>query len=367
MSRSTRLVFLLAAAVLAGGGLLAHSAAGDRPTTAEIREQYADLLPDFSQGLTGRLGPFLWSRAMDIGADARFSNEQGRPQVDGEFLWLYQFMRLPREKPQPLPLLHERHNFTSIDPDLTYRLQPWHVLLHCPSPHNFKLMFGYVEQDFRFEHGDNADLAHLADTPRVIAFVPIRGNPIDNPAHADDQGRYFLSDVYAAQSISIVEFHPGEIIEYDWFRNRDNLDERILFDLAPYFGGDKRIHPGVHKPIFEFTIEEDGGWMLKIKRDGREGLDGDDDWDHIFTHESEGARPYTVDLDAGRSTFSISTFSPGGSPEESSEFLMRLEPVNRDTGEVAEWPARDRRIRTFHLDHLDRVLDGATRAPHRPR
>ncbi len=364
MASRHRCFIILATVVVAGAGLLAHASSG--PTAAEIRARYAELLPDYSQGLTGRLGPFLWSRAMDIGADARFSDEHGRPQVDGDFLWLYQFMRLRREKPQRMPLLHERHNFTSIDPDLTYRLQPWHVLLNCPNPHNFKLMFGYVEQDFQFQHGDNCDLAHLADTHRVIVFVPIRGRQISNPARADDQGRYFLSDVYEAQSISVVEFRPGEIIQYDWFGNRENLHERILFDLAPHFAGDKRIHPGIHRPIFQFTIEPDGAWTLKIKRDGREGLGGEDDWDHVFTHESEGASPYSVDLDPDRSTFSFSTFSPGGSPEESSEFLLRLEPVDRATGEAADWPQRDRRIRSFHLNHLQRVLDGAAQAPIRP-
>jgi hypothetical protein len=318
------------------------------------------LLPDYSEGMTGLLGPFVWSRAMDMGGDARFCDESGRPDPNGRFVWLYQFMRLRRRSPR-MPLIHERNNLVSSDPRVAYEVQPWDIRLNCPRAHNFKLIFGYMDRSFRFQHGDNCDLAHLAGGDRVCVFLPIRLVKDHDPRPVTDQQRYMISPFHAAQSVCIIEWKAGEMIHYRWFANRDRLDRHILFDLAPYFDADRTVYPGVTKPLFRFTIDGKGGWEVRIERDGRDGLEGgqnDGDWDMTFTHKSPGARPYTVNVTGANSTWAVSTFSPGGEPEESSEAVVGLRPFDRGTGKPTAWADRKRRYRTFRLDELDRVLAG---------
>lgn len=338
-------------------------------STAELSTRSQNRhLPDYSEGLVGLLGPFLWARAADLGADARFCDENGRPDTKGRFLWMYQFKRLARDTPASVPL-HERNNFSSIDTRIAYEVQPWHVLLNHPRPFNFKLMFGYKQTEKRFEHGDNADLAHVLEADRVIVYVPVRNEggftDLSWRRDAHDQRSYHVNTNYANQSVCVMQFRAGEHVSYQWFTSEE-LDEHILLDLAPYFRGDRVVHPGVTKPVFRFTIDGSGGWELGIERDGRDGLAGgekDGDWDVKFTHETEGARPYTVDLTSGNSTWAMSTFSPGGTPEETSEIIVGLTPFSRTSGEPVPWPDRSRRVRTFRTRDLRIALDGGCPKP----
>ncbi len=308
-------------------------------------------LPDYSDGHTGILGPFFWSRAIDMGADASFADDKGEFSREGKNLWLYQFMR-GRRTNQKLPLVHERNNLVCADSSLAFEIQPKQVTLDCPKPHNFKLITGYMQNDFHFEHGDNADLAHLAGGDRVLLFLPIRHGSFDEKRDPADQSKYFISPIYEAQSASIIEFKAGEMIHYEYF-HKDNLDKRILFDLAPYLDGDDLIHPGVTHPIFRFTVDGKGGWKLCFESDGRDGLKGGKNpeyWDMIFTHESEGAKPYTVNVTEENSSWALSTFSPGGMPESSSQLLLGLKPFDRTTGKEVDWPNRDAKVRSIDLE-----------------
>ena len=316
-------------------------------------------LPDYSEGLTGLLGPFLWSRAADLGADARFCDEHGRPDVSGRFLWLYQLKRGGRGNP-PMVQLHERNNLVGLDAAVGYEVQPWHVLVNQSTRQNLKLVAGYIRKGYRFEHGDNEDLVHLAGAPRVCLFIPICHGGEHAGQAVYDQKSYWISPVRGLQSVCVIEFDTDEMISYGWFKS-DKLDRRILLDLAPHFDGDKRVHPGVTKPIFRFDVGDGGSWTLRIERDGwgrLAGGDSDGGWDMTFTDRSGGAKPYTVDLGRATSTWAFSAFSPGGRPEETSEVVVGLNPFDRGTGEPCAWPDRKRRIRTFRLDEMERVLAG---------
>jgi hypothetical protein len=356
------LVVLLVLVVAFGGIWLACTPAmGQEPEGRRI-------LPDYSEGLTGLLGPFVWSRAMDIGGDARFCDGDGRPDPDGEFLWLYQFMRYVRAKPE-MPLVHERSNLVSLDADLAYDLQPWRLLLHCRRPHNFKFVVGYVQDTCRFEHGDNTDLAHLAAGDRVCLFLPVRHDTWREGERSTEQSEYYVNPVREAQGPCVIEFGAREMIHYEWFA-REPLDPHVLLDLTDVLGGADKCRPTVERPIFRFELGEGkGAWALRIERDGRDGLAGgerDGDWDLSFTHESPGAKPYTVNVTRGNSVWAMSTFSPGGLPEDSSEAVVKLLPFNRDTGERASFPARRRRVRTFAVDKLQEVLEGGRPKLQRP-
>lgn len=317
------------------------------------------LLPDHSEGLMGLMGPFLWTRSIDMGGDVRWSDEHGRPDSDGEFLWLYQFMRYTRATPE-LPLVHERHSLVSLHEEIAYALQPWRLLLNCRRPHNFKFVMGYTHKDTRFEHGDNTDLAHLANGDRVVLFLPVRHKEWEDSSPATDQSEYYVNPKRGAQGPCIIEFAAGEIIRYEWFGGEE-LDEHILLDLTDVLGGPENGLPLVRKSIYRFELgQEKGHWRLMIKHDGRDGEpESDDEWDMIFTHESPGAKPYTVDITRDNSVWAMNTFSPGGLPEDTSEALIKLLPFNRDTGERVNWPRERRRVRTFPVDKLDEVLRGA--------
>jgi tetratricopeptide (TPR) repeat protein len=330
-------------------------------------------LPDHREGLAGMIGPFWWARAADLGADVRFCDGDGRPDPNGEFLWTYQFLRGTRKNP-PIPHLHERSNLESLDPDVAYGVQLWHVLSHHPLRNNLKVMFGYKQIKPRFEHGDNNDLAHELNGDRVIVFLPISrpGNPAafrrDTLMEAGlcaaiaDQTTYIVNPDYGAQSPCVIEFKAMEHIQYGWFKP-GNLHPNILYDLAPLFAGDNRLSPGVLKPMFRFTLDGKGGWSLRYERDGRDGLAGgqhEGDWDVVITDKSPGARPYTVDVTTGNSTWAMSIFSPGAF-EESTEAIVKLTPFSRATGQPVPWPERARRRRTMPIADLERALAaGAT-------
>ena len=344
------------------------AAPAPKKTPPALQKSGEPILPDHTEGIAGLLGPFWWARAADLGADARFCDEHGRPDPNGECLWLYQFLRGKRKNP-PMPHLHERSNLESLDRDVAYEVQPWHILSHHPLRNNLKVMFGYKQITPRFEHGDNHDLAHELGADRVIVFLPIwrpknlhgysrdvwlRG---DLYATVADQTTYEVNPTYAAQSPCVVQFKAGQAIGYHWF-NPEGLHPNILFDLAPLFAGDNRLSPGVSKPMFRFTIDGKGGWTFRFERDGRDGLAGgqrDGDWDVVVTHESPGAKPYTVDVSAENSTWAISVFSPGAY-EESSEAIVKLHPFSRTTGRPVPWPQRARRQRTIAVADLNRAL-----------
>ncbi len=323
-----------------------------------FEREHPELLPDWSDGRTGILGPFVWSRALDMGEDARFSDRDGRPDPTGEFLWTHQWARLPHKR-AGTPILHARNNFVSRRREVCFTVQPWHYLLYTPGTHNSKTIIGYVQNAEQppFQHSDNADLAHLAAGERVCLFIPIRarkhgGDPLD-------QNRYTLNTLVQTQPICVIQFGKGRMIHYEWFRSDTDLNENVLFNLAPYFRGKNELKPGIAKPIFQFDIDGKGGWRVQIERDGRDGLAGgevDGDYDLTFTHESEGAKPYTVDVTRENSAWSLSFFSPGGKPMETSEIIVGLKPYDRDTGRPTAWPDRETRIRNLKIDQLPSTL-----------
>jgi hypothetical protein len=310
-------------------------------------------LPDLSQGMTGRIGPFWWGRSLDMGEELRFTDSKAWPTHDGTYLWSHQFNRVvPKQHRDDhrgvnhLPL-HARNNLVSIEPNLAWQVQMETLWLNAPSNHNAKITLGYVPQDFRFQHGDNTDLEHLADAPRVVLFIPVR-HELGTDGH--DLAAPYVSPHYAAQSVSVLEFAPQETIQYAWFANPQNLHPRILCDLVPFLN-DERLHPGITKPLFRFDLTgEPGGWRVRIERDGRDGLAGGsnpDGWDIDITSGQDGARPYTVDLDPHQAAWSLSLFSPGGRPAGTSQFLLGLQPYQRGDDSNATWP--DRQIRQRSL------------------
>lgn len=348
------LLFFLAILIGLAGLAVPHAAAEEAPAT--IERELPDYLPDWSNGRIGQLGPFIWGRALDLGEDARFADAEGRAKRDGDYLWLYQWARLPQDR-QLKNILHARNNLVSRHKDLAYRIQPSHFILNTTGAHNSKIIIGYVqtESQLPFQHGDNADLAHLAAGDRVCLFLPVR--PDIAKKDVLDQERYAVNTLVGIQPISILQFEAGKMIHYEWFKDEDNLDDNVLFNLAPYFTGENALKPGVTKPIFQFDIDGKGGWTLKIERDGRDGLAGgevDDNWDLVFTHESKNAKPYTVNVTRENSDWALSTFSPGGRPMDTSEILIGLEPYNRDTGKKTDWPDRTRRIRDMKIEQLKR-------------
>jgi hypothetical protein len=289
-------------------------------------EDPRSFLPDYSEGLTGRLGPFWWSRAADLGEDARFCDADGRPRTDGDYLWCFQFNRAKRTKGLT-NFVHARSNFVSRDATLAFTVQPVHILHNTTGAHNSKIIFGYMEKHWPFQHADNCDLAHLAGADRVVVFFPVRHDGAKS--NHLDQAIYHVNPNYGAQTPCVIEFKAGEIISYDWFRNPANLDAHILFDLQPHVKG---MRPGIEKPVLRFDLIGDGGWRLAIN-------------DKVFTHESPGAKPYTVNVTPTNSAWALSVFSPGGSPPDTSEIILGLKPYDRVTGGEVPWPDRKVRVR----------------------
>lgn len=337
----TRIQAVCSSAVLLASVAVAPAASEEPPERS--------FLPDFSDGYTARFGPFWWGRSIDAGEDLRWVDGEGRPDADGEFLWAHQFSRARGRGDDQRGVnrlaLHARNNLVVTDPAVAWQVQPSGLWLHTPGAHNAKISLGYVPTSFRFEHGDNTDLEHLADAPRVVLFIPIRhdhGNQPGNPATP------YISTHYAAQSISVLEFAPGEIIRYEWFQNRNNLDPHILCDLVPYLP-QERVRPGVSKPLVRFDLTgEPGGWRVRMEFDGRDGLAGGpvaDDWDVDVRSGDDGARPYTIDLDPADSAWSMSLFSPGGRPAETSQMLIGMQPYARADDQLIERPEQRQRVR----------------------
>lgn len=202
------------------------------------------------------------------------------------FLWSHQFSRAKTRQGAKRPDaglnhlgLHARNNIVAADPRIAWQVQPHTMWLHAPGSHNAKISLGYVPQDFRFQHGDNTDLEHLADAPRVVLFIPVRHH---HGADGTDLHAPYISTIYAAQSISVLEFKPKEIIRYEWFQDPQALHPRILCDLVPHLG-EELIRPNITRPLFRFDLtDQPGGWRVRIELDGRDGLVGGrqpNDWD----------------------------------------------------------------------------------------
>ncbi len=298
-------------------------------------------------------GEFLWARAVGdmedlavVGPPTTDDPWGGKAKDDRSHL-LFTFERGGALK---------RSNLTSISSDIAHTVQFKRLWLETTGAHNSKTMLGYMPTNWRFTHGDNGDLVHWAPAPRVVLFIPVRhaqGADPDNPAN------YFISP-YGGQTISVMEFKPGELVRYEWFRGGpDKLDRHVLFDLYPHCGGERDLKPGLHEPIFKFEVGPKGAWKVSIERDGRDGLAGgenDGDYDLVFTHESEGARPFTVDLGA-KPHFGMSVYCPSGSPNHGARMLYKVEAFDRETGKVLEeQPARTRHVRDVALSDLPERL-----------
>lgn len=332
-------------------GSLSVAAAPEKPEPPERK-----MLPDLSMGTTGRLGPFWWGRSLDLGEDMLFTDARGWPSKAGTYLWAHQFNRIPSKKAKAdkrglnALSLHARNNLVTVDPSVAWQVQPVALWLNTTGPHNAKITLGYVPKRFRFLHGDNTDLEHLADAPRVALFIPVRHQP-GTPGTSLEAP--FVSTIYAAQSISVLEFAPGEIIRYDWYRDPKDLDRHILCDLVPHLGKEP-LRPGVTKPLFRFDLTDaKGGWRVRIERDGRDGLAGGRNpkgWDIDVRSGQPGARAYTVDLDPKNASWSLSLFSPGGKPAGTSQFLLGMRPYNRADDSDAPWPDRSIRQRTMAVE-----------------
>lgn len=373
--RTSRYAKLFVGAALAGAVVAlswanltaANDAPGESRTTEPTEyEKARQMLPDFSEGLAGEFGPFHWGRAMDLGEDVRFCDANGLPKRDGNHIWLYQYARFKRSKGLEV-FVHARNNFTSRDKNVAYRVQPTKFILNTDGFHNSKIIFGYVQEDFRFLHADNCDLAHLAGADRLLVFLPVRHTTRDHDPL--DQSEYHVNTWYQSQSPCVIQFKAGEMIHYEYFGDPNNLDSRIIADLMPYFSGENRMKPGVTKPLFQFDLEDNGGWTLRIERDGRDGLAGGPDaktWDHVIRHTDKGNRGHSLDLKPGKTRWALSVFSPGGSPLETSEIVLGLQPYSRSTGKDVKWPDRKTRIRTAPVEDLPYLLEGK-RPPKRNR
>ena len=350
-SRFVRSTLCLAAAAFVAAGAEEPPKSDEPPR--HLR-QPLEILPDRSQGLAGVVGPFLWGRAADLGAEARFADAHGAPAAEGDFLWLYQFKRGGRKNPECIQL-HERNNLTSIHPGIGYDFQPTRVFMHTTlKSHVLKLMVGYVAKDFRWMHGDNMDMVHMAGTPRVCAFVPLARIAETNTW---DQEKYAVDTSHDQPTVGVFELAAGETIASGPIYSQI-AKQRILLDLRQTLGGKTPNCPIAWKPMFRFTIEGQGRWTLKMEPDGRDGLKGGTDengWDLVFTETSPGARPYSVNLEPANSKWALSVFSPGGS-EQSSELLLGLMPFDRATGQPVPWPQRDQHIRTRPLVEIEKAL-----------
>jgi hypothetical protein len=292
------------------------------------------------------LGEFLWARAVGTTEHIAFTDATGKTGEDRSHL-LFDFDESPGL---------ERSNLTSIRPDVAHTLQPKRFRLDTPGSHNCKLMLGYMSPSWRFTHGDNKDLAHWTGRDRVILFIPVRHGHGSNPASPEN---YFICP-YGGQTACVVEFRAGELIEYEWFKDPQRLNPRILLDLYPYL---KDLKVGVTEPVFRFEVFDKGRWKVCIETDGRDGLAGgqrDGDWDLVFTHQSNAAKPYSVDVGA-EAVFSASVYAPSADNKGAS-ILLRLDPFDRATGKAL--PRSDRSapvVKDVPLSSLAQALSATTR------
>lgn len=287
------------------------------------------------------LGEFLWARTVGPYERARFVGpEGGEPTTD------WSGIRFEVAEGKAL----KRNNLTTLRPETGYSVQVRSLRLDTTGAHNCKIMLGYMGTDWRFTHGDNNDLAHWAGGDRVVLFVPIRHAQGADPAQPEN---YFISP-YGGQTLSVVEFKAGELVRYEWYQGGpQKLHPRILMDLHPVGGGANDLKPGVMKPIFKFNTYPGGKWKVWIKRDGRDGVipQRDEDWDHVFTESSPGAKPYTVDL-AQPNAFSLTVYSPSGADNNASDITLGVVPFDRATGATLPVPDRTAMKKDVKLGEL---------------
>jgi len=288
-----------------------------------------------------QIGEFLWARAADQQEEVKLVTPPTAAQPWGkETRDPTRFFRFDFDDSRAL----KRSNLTVVNPEIAHRVQIKRLLLETTGAHNSKTMLGYMPSSWLFTHGDNGDLVHWALAPRVVLFIPIRHAKGANP---ENPASYHISP-YGGQTLSVVEFQPGELIHYEWYYGAPKkLHERILFDLYPHAGGKQDLKPGLNQPIFQFDVLPNGGWKVQIERDGRDGLKGgevEDGFDMVFTHESKGAKPYSVDL--GKDPhFAISVYCPSGSPNLGAKMLYQLDPYHRKTGKVYTTPPARSRVK----------------------
>lgn len=226
-----------------------------------------------------------------------------------------------------------RNNFMSRSPDIGHLLQISSIRFDTPRSHNGKIMMGVMDRNWKFAHGINGDLVHWAGGNRVVLFIPVRHSDGADPK---DGNAYFISP-YNGQTISVMEFQPGEMIHYGWFGGApEQFHRRVLFDLYPYC---KDMKPGVTQPIFKFDVYDGGRWKVCIRFDGRAGIPEEaveSDFDLVFTDRSKGAKPYSVALSTDN-VASYSVYNPGSG---GSQVILRMDPYSRGTGK--RMPAVDR-------------------------
>jgi hypothetical protein len=279
-----------------------------------------------TDGKVDRHGPFLLARATGPYESVKLDVE--RPG------WMqFRFKGDRGKRTTPRWMSFKRLNLTAADPAESFAIRMDRFRLHTPGAHNAKIMLGYMPTRWRFTHGDNGDLVHWADAPRVVLFLPVRHG---HGGAADDDAGYRFSP-YGGQAPSVVEFKAGELIEYAWYRDGpDKLAPQVLFDLSPHVLGDEPIRPGIDQPMFSFDVMADGKWRVRVERDGRDGLAGGpvaDGWDMVFTEKSAGAKPYTVDLGDSvdkNTAFGLSVYCPSGGDRSPAEIDLTLSSYDRD-------------------------------------
>lgn len=274
----------------------------------------------------GRLGPFWWGRSLDCGEDARFLPSDGTEHL----LWCYQFLRNSRDQRR----VHGRNNLVADDPALACEVAIRRIRLGTSGAHHFKLVVGYVEADFRFRHGDDADLLHQAACARVCVVLPIRHE--HRPGGEPRPGEDYLS-AEGVPPPAVLALAAGEEISPAWFQGEG--DPHVLADLRPVLAERPRVEVDRDQPSLRFDLTDSGAWRLRLRFVG----DGDGAWDLDLSDAAAGCRRAPFALAGGR--WALSTFSPGGLPADVSEVTLALRSYVRPGQVLRSEPRWDRRCR----------------------
>lgn len=280
----------------------------------------------------GRLGPFLWTRAIDQGEDARL-------ETVGRALRLTTHGYARRDAPTG-PVVKPRNNLICEDAGLGFVVQPESVRILTPGAHNLKVLIGYAADGPAFRHGDDADLLDRAPFRRVCLLLPMRHAVGADP---NDPSSHQIPWILAAQPPCIIELAAGEHLPIDW--QPDPEDPRVLCDLSPVFRG-LDLRPAITRPLVRFDVTADGGWRLRLEVDGRDGLAGggrEGDYDVVLTQDDAGGRRHHLGA-PGR--WAMSVVSPGGGPFDSVEFSALLAAYGREDGQGRLPPKAPTRLRT---------------------
>ena len=165
----------------------------------------------------GRLGPFIWSRAIDQGEAAQIS-------ADGEqyHLWLdgYAFTKKDLNQPRVGNVLLPRNNLVAMNDDQRFLFQPEYFNLHTRGAHNIKMVIGFVDDRLVFSHGSDSDLLHRASHPRVVVLIPVRHH---YAANARMQEHYTIAYEPNAQPICVLQLDVGETLPFNWQPNTGKI------------------------------------------------------------------------------------------------------------------------------------------------